>query len=86
MAKGHNNFYFYFCEGNMGEQLRRHQYYQRFSLDHPELEAKLRTTTEKRIRDRKLNTWEALEPIFEDLDKAFNIMIDYGAKEEDLFM
>ncbi len=87
MAKYHNNFYFYFLEG--WEQLRETPHYRKFASEHPDLATKLCEEVPQRLQTpagRAMDTVDAIEPLCEDLDEAFNLMRKYGVSQKELEM
>lgn len=91
--KWFGNFYFYFCGNDylerpcvMSQKLEEKPQYQRLVREHPELVSRLKEAIHERAIKLRMNTLEALEPVESDLDQAFNLMLSYGATEEELRM
>ncbi len=88
-----SNFYFYFCGKDylerpdlISQRLEKKPHYQKLKAEHPDLVDRITLAIHERAIVKRMNTCEALEPVRVDLDRAFDLMISYGASEEELMM
>ena len=80
----YNNFFAHFLADEFfGRIYREKPYYEQFAKDHPGVAVDLARKIEE--SNIKGETVQALKPLENDLYKAYILMKDYGATDEELF-
>ncbi len=80
----YTNFPLRFIDGKMGEIYRAHPAFQRLSKEHPDLVAKLRSVVSDRLQRQRMDNHEALEPIKQEMQRAFDLMSSYVSSDQEL--